>query len=114
MGFYLFENLSKAFGAYYIWIFSPVLILLGLLLFKEKDLHFNSYRAFGLLFFYIAITTMIGWYDVEYQALFNIYPALENVLGRMPLLFTSFLLLFASIYILFRVSIIHVALSASQ
>ncbi len=111
LGFYLFENLSKAFWEHYIWIFSPVLIALGLSLFKEKDLHFNSYRAFGLLFFYIAITTMIGWYTKSYEALFNLYPTLENVLGRMPLLFTSLLLLFASIFILFRVSIIHLALS---
>jgi len=113
LGFYLFENLSKAFWEYYIWIFSPVLIALWLSLFKEKDLHFNSYRAFGLLFFYIAVTTMIGWYDTDYIAVFNLYPILENVLGRMPLLFSSFLLFFASIYILFRVSIIHVILSAS-
>ena len=113
LGFYLFENLSKAFWEYYIWIFSPILIALWLSLFKEKDLHFNSYRAFGLLFFYIAITSMIGWYTQDYKALFNLYPTLENVLGRMPLLFTTFLLLFASIYILFRISIIHVVMSLS-
>lgn len=114
LGFYLFENLSKAFWEYYVWVFSPVLIALWLSLFKEKDLHFNSYRAFWLLFFYIAVTTIIGWYKLEYTAIFNLYPTLENLLGRMPLLFTSILLLFASIYILFRVSIIHVVLSLSR
>ncbi len=114
LGFYLFEYLTKAFWEYYIWVFSPILIALWLTLFKEKDLHFNYYRAFGLLFFYVAVVTIIWWFKTDYVALFNLYPTLVNVLGRVPLLFTGFLLFFASIYILFRVSIIHVALSMSN
>jgi len=82
-------------------------------LFKEKDLHFNSYRAFGLLFFYVSATTLVGWYDADYQALFNLYPELENVLGRMPLLFSALILLSASLYILFRYSVLSTALGAT-
>ncbi|MCD5375407.1 DNA translocase FtsK [Candidatus Gracilibacteria bacterium] len=113
LGYNLFKYLSKAFGEFYIWIFSPVLIAFSVFLFKEKDLHFNSYRAFGLLFFYVSATTLVGWYDTNYIALFNLYPELENVLGRMPLLFSALILLSASLYILFRYSVLSTALGAT-
>jgi DNA segregation ATPase FtsK/SpoIIIE-like protein len=111
--FQIFDYGRKAFWEYYKWILGPVLITVSIFLFKEKDLHFNSYRAFGLLFFYISITTLVGWYDTEYTAWFNLYPDLENVLGRMPLLFTALLLLSASLYILFRYSVLTAALGAT-
>jgi hypothetical protein len=113
LGYNLFKYLSKAFGEYYIWIFSPVLIAFSVFLFKEKDLHFNSYRAFGLLFFYVSATTLFGWYNTEYIAIFNLYPELEKVLGRMPLLFSALILLSASLYILFRYSVLSIALGAT-
>ena len=112
--FYLFEYLTQTFGSYYIWIFSPVLIALSIFLFKEKNLHFTSYRAFWLLFFFISITTLIGWYTPWYEAIFNLYPQLENVLGRNPLFFCFLILFFASLYIMFRFSIIHTALWATS
>ena len=114
VGFQLYTTLTKAFGQYYIWVFSPVLIALAIFLFKEKNLHFNSYRATGLLFFYVAVTTLIGWYDSSYVAIFNLYPYLENVLGRNPLLFSFIILFFASLYILFRYSVLHSALGATK
>lgn len=96
------------------WVFAPVLIVLSIFLFKEKNLHFNSYRAFGLLFFYVSITTLIGWYDPTYTAIFNLYPQLENVLGRMPLMFCFLIVFFVSLYILFRYSVLSTALGATQ
>jgi len=113
-GFYLYTTLSKAFGAYYVWIFSPVLIALAIFLFKEKNLHFNSYRAFGLLFFYIALTTLIGWFEPSYVAVFNLYPTLVNILGRNPILFSFLILFFVSLYILFRFSVVHAAANVAK
>lgn len=114
IGFQLFTQLSRAFGAYYVWIFSPVLILLSVFLLKEKNLYFNTYRAFGLLFFYVSTTTLIGWYITDYEAIFNLYPSLENVLGRMPLLFCNIILLSLSLYILFRFSVLHASIHATK
>lgn len=114
VGYHLFSTLTKAFGEYYIWVFSPVLIALAIFLFKEKNLHFNSYRAFGLLFFYVSVTTLIGWYDPSYVAIFNLYPQLENVLGRMPLMVCFLVVFFVSLYILFRYSVLSTALWATQ
>jgi Skp family chaperone for outer membrane proteins len=114
IGFEMFKILSQAFGDFYKWIFAPVLILLGLFLFKEKTLHFNTYRATGLLFFYVSSTTLIGWYDRDYQALFNVYLSLENILGRTPLFFCFLVLFFASLFILFRFSVVHHAIQAGK
>lgn len=45
-GSYLYRGLVEAFGEHYKYIFSPVMVLLGIFMFKEKDLHFNMYRFF--------------------------------------------------------------------
>lgn len=66
------------------------------------------------MFFYTSITTLIGWYDPEYKAIFNLYPQLENVLGRMPLLFCFIIVFFVSLYILFRYSVLNTALWATE
>lgn len=113
-GFYLYTTLSKAFGTYYVWIFSPVLIALAVFLFKEKNLQFNSYRAFGLLFYYISLTTLVGWFRPDYIAAFNLYPTLENILGRNPALFSFLILFFLSLYILFRFSVVHAAANVAK
>jgi len=110
----IFEYWVLLFWEYYKWILSPVLILLSIFLFKEKNLHFNSYRAFWLLFFFISATSIVGWYDSEYSAVFNLYPTLEYILGPSPFIFSAFLLLFASLYILFRFSVVHAALDISK
>ncbi len=114
VGFQLFTTLTQAFWVYYIWIFSPVLIALAIFLFKERNLHFNSYRAFGLLFFYVSLTTLIGWYTIDYIAVFNLYPYLEHVLGRNPLFFSALIMFFTSLFMLFRFSIVHSALGATK
>lgn len=114
IGFKIFEYWNLLFWEYYKWIFWPVSILLSVFLFKEKTLHFNSYRAFGLLFFLIAATSLTWWYSSEYIAIFNLYPNLELILGRMPFVFSALILLFASLFILFRVSVLHMALWATS
>ncbi|NDK09665.1 DNA translocase FtsK [Candidatus Gracilibacteria bacterium] len=114
IGKYLFGFLIQAFGSLYIWIFSPVLIILAVFLFKEKNLHFNSYRATGLLFYFTSLTTLIGWYNINYQAILNLYPVLESILGRLPLLFSFLILFFVSLFILFRYSIVHHALDTAK
>ncbi len=101
---YLFQILATLFGDYYKYIFSPVLILLAIFLFKEKDLHFNIYRAFGLLFFFVSITTTIWFFITDYNASFNLYQSLEIILWRNTLFLSFFLLFIISLVILFRFS----------
>ena len=104
-GFYLVEGLDRAFGEYYKWIFAPVLIALSMFMFKEKDLHFNMYRFFWLLFFFVSVTSLIGLFTGWYSAGFNVFPTLENTLGKPAVFFMWLILFFVSLFILFRFSI---------
>ncbi|MCH8518237.1 hypothetical protein LAT59_00525 [Candidatus Gracilibacteria bacterium] len=114
IGFYTFDILSKTFGEYYKLVFSPVLILLGIKLFTEKTLHFNSYRAFGLLFYFLSLTTILGVFFHPYEAYFNLYDTLIPLLGKATLLACSIGLWFASLYILFRFSVVHATMRSTQ
>ena len=104
-GFYLVEWLDRAFWEYYKWIFAPVLIALSMFMFKEKDLHFNMYRFFGLLFFFVSITSLIWLFTWDYAAWFNVFPTLENTLGKPAVFFMGLILFFVSLFILFRFSV---------
>ncbi|QFR39213.1 DNA translocase FtsK [Candidatus Gracilibacteria bacterium 28_42_T64] len=107
VGFHIFNILTILFGEYYQFLFSPVTLLLSIFLFKEKDLDFNIYRGFGLLFFFFSITTIIGFFIGNYQAAFNLYPILVDIIGRNSLLLLFIGLFILSLIILFRFSPIH-------
>jgi len=113
IGFQIFKYGDIVLWEYYKWILGPVSVMLWVFLLKEKDLHFNSYRAFGFLFFLVACASLVGWYDTNYDALLNLYPSLELVLGRIPFVFTGLVLLGISLFILFRISVLHLALWAT-
>ncbi|PID87382.1 hypothetical protein CSB07_01685 [Candidatus Gracilibacteria bacterium] len=103
-GFFLYENLTKLFGEYYKFIFSPVLILSAVFLFKEDNYHFNLFRLIGLFIYFLSITTIIGFFIPKYTASSNLYPLLESILGRNSVLLTFSILLLSSLIILFRFS----------
>ncbi len=107
-GFYLFKGLLDAFGDYYKWIFSPPSILVAVFLFREKDMHFNLYRAFGLIFYLVSLTTLIGFFKSDYVAVFNLFPILKNILWANSTLFTFIVLFCVSLFILFRFSVLSV------
>lgn len=105
--FYLFEVLTNSFWEFYKWIFSPIVILLALFLFKEKTLHFNLYRLFWLIFYLVSVTTIIWFFDTNYNAIFNLFPVLENTLWWNSTLFSFVVLFFVSLFILFRFSVFN-------
>jgi hypothetical protein len=74
--------MSAGFGEYYRWIVSPVLIGISIFLFKERDLHFDTTRALGILFYLFSVTTLIGLVT-DYTAAFNLAPSLLPYIGGM-------------------------------
>ena len=113
------NTLLQLFGENYKFLFGPVAIVLSVFLFKEKGLHFNGYRAFWLMFFLISATTLLGGYTLRsdqsnYQAVFNLYPTLVTQLWAEAVVLVFVLLLFASLYILFRFSVLHATIKASK
>ncbi len=105
--FHIFNILTILFWEYYQFLFSPVTLLLSIFLFKEKDLDFNIYRWFWLLFFFFSITTIIWFFIWNYQAAFNLYPILVDIIWRNSLLLLFIGLFILSLIILFRFSPIH-------
>lgn len=80
---------------------------------------FNSYRAFWLLFFYVSFVTLIGAYTTifqkeNYDASLNLYTTLVTQMGNNSVVLTFLLIFFASLYILFRFSIVHATINATK
>ncbi len=106
---YLHEILINAFWEYYKAIFSPATILAAIFLFKEKDMHFDLYRAFGLVFYLVSVTTLVGYFKSDYVAIFNVFPILKDTLWANSTLFAFLIIFFVSLFILFRFSVLSVA-----
>jgi len=96
--------LGSLFWEYYTYIFAPVLILLGVFLFKEKDLEFNTYRFFGLMFYFFSVSTIIWGFNYNYTALFNLFLMLEPLVGKWAIFLIFISLFIVSLMILFRFS----------
>lgn len=96
--------LGELFWDYYKIIFAPVLILMSIFLIKDKDLEFNMYRFFGLLFFFFWITTLIWVFKYDYTALFNVFLLLEPLVWKSAVGLIFFTLFIVSLMILFKFS----------
>ncbi len=98
---------TELFWWYYQWIYPPVIIWLSIFLVKEKDLYFNFYRFIWLSIYLISLTTLIWFFDKEYDWFFNFYSSLEAMLWRWATWFTFFILWIWSLTILFRFNPIY-------
>ncbi len=102
--YYLSLILSTLFWVYFKIIVSPSFILFSFMLFKNGiNFNFNVYRAFGFLFYFVSICTII-WYFTEYSAVFNLFASFKWFLWVETTLLTSFVLFIVSLVILFRFS----------
>lgn len=61
VGSFLAEIGKLVFGEYYRIISSPILIILGVMILIKKA-SWSASRAVGILLFYIATSSLIGWY----------------------------------------------------
>lgn len=106
---YLQNGLFSLFWEYYKWIFSPVLILFSIYLFTKKDINFDLYRFFWLLFNFTWITTLIWLFyflftNEKYFAIFNLFNSLEIYLGNVWIFMIFSILYIFSLIILFKFS----------
>jgi hypothetical protein len=68
------------FGANYRWIFSPIILFLGMMiLFKRAS--WSISRLVGIVLFFIATTSILGWYAHATIGYFDIYNLMEQLLG---------------------------------
>ncbi|MDD4151325.1 MAG: DNA translocase FtsK, partial [Candidatus Gracilibacteria bacterium] len=104
----LYFFLNSVFGTYYKIIFSPILFLLSIFLFKRKDLNFNSVRFIGLIFYFFSLTSIFGSIFSPYDAILNFYGELFIYFGNSTSIIFSFIIFFLSILIIFKLSFAEV------
>lgn len=111
---YLALWLWKAFWVYYKRIFSPVLILLALILIKDKNNTMSMTRWIWLIMYFTSVTTIIWFFILNYYAYFNFYPYLETLLWRISTLLAFIFVFLTSLVILFRFSPVNFARKAFE
>lgn len=104
VGSYYLDFLYKLFWEYYKFIFSSVTIWFPIILFKEKDVDFDMYRALWILFYLVSVTTIIWFFNNDYVAIFNLFPLTEAWVWWLAVFFTAFVLFIFSLVILFLFS----------
>ena len=102
-GSYLARGGIVLFGDYYRFIAPPILIALGMMI-LVKQASWSMARFVGILLFYIAVTSLVGWYAKEVVGFFDIYTVLAKWLGPSSGFLFLIVLFFASLYLTLRIS----------
>jgi DNA segregation ATPase FtsK/SpoIIIE-like protein len=102
-GSYLARGGIVLFGDYYRFIAPPILIALGMMI-LVKQASWSMARFVGILLFYIAVTSLMGWYSKEVVGFFDIYTVLAKWLGPSSGFLFLIVLFFASLYLTLRIS----------
>lgn len=104
----LFYFLDSIFGSYYKIIFSPVIFLLSIFLFKRSDLDFNSVRFIWLILFFFSLTSLFWSVFIPYSANLNFYWEMFIYLWSATTIVFLLLIFFFSILISFKLSFAQV------
>ena len=101
---YLIRWLTIAFWWYYKWIFAPVLIMLAAFMIKDEKINFNFYRFIWLVFYFISLISLIGFFDPTYNTYLNIFPFINQFLWKAMAVACLFLVFLISLVIIFDFS----------
>jgi len=107
IGSFLSFFLDLLYWSQFRFIFSPVLLLLGVLI-SFKKLYWNNTRIVGLMIFWFSVTSILGFFSSYSTGLFDISRTLEDLFWRVPGQFLVFWGLFLSLYFIFKISYIQV------
>jgi hypothetical protein len=107
-GRYLTQVDMVLFGTYHRLVAAPILVILGVMILVKKA-SWSISRFAGILLFYIAVSSLIGWYTAVYAgdvytSFFNTWSLLERFLGRSSGFLFLIVLFFASLYLTLRIS----------
>ena len=88
---------------YYRWIFSPITLLLGIMILVKKA-SWSVTRFGGLLLYFIATTSLIGLYRADTIGLFDLHEHMVTFLGKSAAVLTLLVLFLTSLYMTLRIS----------
>lgn len=102
--FYTYKVLKFLFWDYYQFIFSPIILVLGILVFVKEGFWFNNSRMFWLILYFVSINTLIWSFNKTYFSFFNFNNSLSGFFwANASIVFMIMLLLF-SLFLMFRIS----------
>ncbi len=97
LGAYLFSL------EYYRWIFSPITVILGIMILVKKA-SWSITRFVGILFYFIAISSLIGLSRSMTIGFFDLHELIVTLLGRSAAVLALFVIFAASIWMTLRIS----------
>lgn len=107
VGSFLSFFLDLLYGSEYRLIFSPVLLVLWILI-SFRKLFWNYTRLVWLMIYWFSLVSIIGFFSSFTTWLFDISGALEWLFGRVPAEFLVIWGLLFSLYLIFKISYIQV------
>ncbi len=103
IGRYLSEMGVFLFGEQYRLIFSPIVGILGIMILIKKA-EWTLWRCVGLVLYWIALTSLMGWYYKSPVGFFDVFHSLETMLGGSSTIIFLIVLLLTSLYLTLRIS----------
>lgn len=103
-GFYVYKVLDYLFGVYYQFIFSPIILLLGIFIFAKEGFWFNNSRFFGMILYFLSLNTIIGSLDKSYESFFNFQRSFAGFFWENAAFVFMLMIFFFSLFLMFRIS----------
>lgn len=88
---------------WYRWIFSPIVIVLGIMILVKRA-SWSGSRLAGLFLYFLSLTSLFGFFQDKTIALFDLHEHLVTFLGRSAAILTLLVLFFASLWMTLRIS----------
>ncbi len=102
--YYTYKMLSFLFWEYYQYIFSPVILVLWILVFIKEWFWFNNSRMLWLFLYFVSLNTIIWSFDKSYTSFFNFQLTLSNNIWPNSWIVFMVLLFLLSLFFMFRIS----------
>lgn len=103
-GFYVYKVLDYLFGVYYQFIFSPIILLLGVFIFAKEGFWFNNSRFFGMILYFLSLNTIFGSIDKSYESFFNFQKSFAGFFWENAAFVFMLMIFFFSLFLMFRIS----------
>lgn len=103
-GFYVYKVLEFLFGSYYQFIFSPIILLLGVFIFAKEWFWFNNSRFFWLILYFLSLNTLIWSVQKNYDSFFNFQVWFAGFFWENAAFIFMLMIFFFSLFLMFRIS----------
>jgi len=108
LGYQVHKFGMYVFGAYYQWIFTPMILALGVMMLIKKDFWLPFSRILGIIVYFVTLCTLV-WFATDYPAGLNIHVIFEDTLGKGTSILLLLMLLLLSLYLVFHINSFQIA-----